>query len=135
MPVSKNKTPVFYVIVPIHLYPYDVIVSIGHTDEEIDAILKRKGVKDGRELSEYGQHGRAKYAVWYDYNIALIRLKCLPRSANDYGALMHEILHVVISVLRKVGMRISAGGGSDEAYTYLMSYLVQHIMFKINKYY
>lgn len=134
--MGKKKEPAICITIPMHLYPFNVVVSIGHTDKQLDTILRRKGVAaiDDRNMALYGI-GSAKYCLWPGDNLSLIRLKALPRSANDYGGLMHEILHVVISVLRVVGMQIEEGQGADEAYTYLMSYLVSRIMHSINKYY
>ena len=131
---KKEASPIL-IYIPLRIYPFDVLVSIGHSDEQLDGILKRKGVQEDRDFAEYGFNGKAKYVLWPKYSYALIRLRELPRTSVDYGGLAHEILHVVIGVLRQVGMNISLDGGSDEAYTYLMSFLTTEIFREINPYY
>jgi len=117
------------------MYPFEIIVSVNQTDIELNNVLKRKGIED-RYLAEYGsKNGIGKYVLWVDESYGLIRIKNLPRTAQDYSVLIHEVLHIVISVLRAVGMKIDNEMGSDEAYTYLMSFLVKKIFTKLNAFY
>lgn len=131
----KVKNPTIFIRIPLYIYPFNVILSINHTNEQLNTILRKKGIKENElELANY-EEGAAKYVCFSRNNLALIRMKNLPRSAFDYGALAHETLHVVISIMRVVGMAISDNHGSDEAYTYLMSYLTSQVFLQLNKYY
>ncbi len=134
MPVKKKPDVPINLFISVDMYPYDVMVSINETDDQLIKNLKNRKVFRSHDLIDYNR-GAAKYVVWYEEHLALIRLPQLPRSANDYAGLMHEILHIVIDMLRSIGMRLSPDGASDEAYTYFMSYLVKHIFNNINKYY
>jgi len=133
---AKKIEPAILLTIPIHLYPFDILVSFGHTDEQLNKIIKRVGVTDNYDFANYQSPlAIGKYAFWPNASVGLIRLQHIPRKTNEYAALMHEILHVVISCLRCIGMGIADNCESDEAYTYLMSYLVKEIFNAINKYY
>ena len=133
---KKTQYPTVNFIFPMYVYPFDLMVSIGQNDEEITGSLKKAGVTKDVEMCHYGDNGAARYTIWPGgRNLCLIRLKFLPRSSHDYGMLSHEILHVVISAIRLIGGKISDCGSSDEMYTYLMSYITEQILKRINKYY
>lgn len=125
--------PIFFTF-PLVIYPFDVVVSLGQSYEQCRKLMVRKGVTEDIDFVDY-DGGAGKYAVWYCHSIALIRIPGLPYTPSQHGALNHEILHVVISVLRGVGIRIEPGAGSDEAFTYLMSYMTKVIFTRLDKYY
>lgn len=110
------------------------MVSIGEDDVSLRKNLKKYKCHKDLELIDY-DGGAGKYVMFYYAQTALIRIPQLPRKTNEYAALAHEIGHVVISVMRVIGMRIEPGGGSDEAYTYLISYITKEIFEEIKKYY
>lgn len=130
---AKPAVPINFIF-PLQVYPFDLMVSINESSESIKRKLRRKGVDYNLEMIEYGG-GAGRYVIYYEHTLCLIRLPELPRKTSHYAALVHEILHVVISVLRSVGMKISEDGESDEAYTYLISFITKEIFERINKYY
>ena len=72
----KKKTKSVLLKIPLHIYPFDVLVSIGHDDNELKRILKRNRVPDlDIPLSEYGELGAARYCLFPVCNLGLIRIK------------------------------------------------------------
>lgn len=113
-------------IVELVVYPFDVMVSIGETDEEVKRKLKKYDVQWDESLT---MHGIGKFLINKE-NKSLIRLKHYPQLPMDYGTLQHEIFHAVTWILDRCGMKFKLGT-SDEAYSYLVGYLTKEIYKRI----
>lgn len=113
-----------YFIIPLVVYPFDVMVSIGEEDKILQNRLKRMGVDlEGESLERLpNQEGRC---VMFKSNQTLIRLYKKPVSNIDYGYLQHEIFHAVDFILMRVGVKLCYK--SCEAYAYLVQYLTTQI--------
>lgn len=118
-------------IIPLHIYPFDVMVSIG----EIDDLLFKKllSLNVGKEELEHAKFedivGRGRYCM-FECGASLIRIKKRPKNAIEFGVLSHEIFHAVVSIMWKIGMKLEISA-SDEAYAYLIGYLTDQIYAKI----
>lgn len=131
-----KKTPPINFIVSLHICPFDVMVSIGQDDAQVEKVLTSKYGLVGRdiEISKYiGERVQGK-ACMFSNNASFIRLRKLPEYAEDFGYLAHEIFHVVTFVMEATGMELVIMK-SDEAYAYLIQYLTEQIYKQTNKYY
>jgi hypothetical protein len=127
--MAKNKKTVNFIL-PLIIYPFDVMVSMGETDEQLKKTIKRYSVTE-KELDEISLIGSGRYCL-FECGASLLRTKTIPTSAFDFGVLQHEIFHATVSVLWKIGMKLEINV-SDEAYAYLAGYLTEQIYKRIGK--
>lgn len=134
---KKKKNPVINFVVNLHVYPFDVMVSINQTDPQLaDSLKPYEGhlVERDYENCKYGNEQCVGRAVTLSNNASLLRLRKLPTKPYDFGNLAHEIFHIVSFVMERIGMKLEVMV-SDEAYAYLTEYLTKEIYTKLNKYY
>lgn len=116
-------------IVPLVVYPFDVMVSISESDESLFAKLKKKGVDiTDTSLSVYSDTHRGR-TILFKGNQSLIRMYELRDTPEWYGNLAHEIFHAAEFIMERIGMKLTTE--SDEAYAYLIGYLTKEIYSKI----
>ncbi len=120
----KSKSKNF--IIPLVVYPFDVMVSLGETDEQLKKALSKYNV-EWETFMECEGVGRF---ILTSKNQSIIRTKNYPKNPDDYGHLQHEIFHIVTHILGRIGMRFILLK-SDEAYSYLVGYLTTEIYKKI----
>lgn len=114
-------------IIGYTVYPFDVMVSVGETDEQLFKKLKSKGIdKNLEDCSLEGKRGRC---VMFEGGQTLIRLKGLPKNCEDYGTIAHEIFHAVAFLFNRIGIKLSME--SDEAFAYAIEFLTKKIYEKI----
>lgn len=124
---KKNKSDNF--IVPLVVYPFDIMVSLGETDDQLKKVWENKfGLSWQDDMSLNGD-GRC---IVTDKNQTLIRLRYYPKDNYDYACLQHEIFHAVSMILNVMGMKLEIMV-SCEAYAYLIGYLTRQIYDKIWK--
>lgn len=111
------------IIIPLVIYPFDLMVSINQSDKDLSLELLRYGIDDISELvlSETIR-GRT---IMYDTNQTVIRLKSL-----DISVLCHEVFHAVAFILSKVGIPLEVMK-SDEAYAYLIEYIIGEVLKRV----
>lgn len=124
--MKKSKKLNF--IIPLVIYPFDIMVSFGQTDEELKVSLKKYGTEWEDKMICVGK-GRF---YMNEMNQSLIRMNTIPETCEDYGTLQHEIFHCVTWLMDRVGLKFKLLS-SDEAYSYLIGYLTTKIYIKINK--
>lgn len=125
------KTKKLNFIIPLVIYPFDVMVSFGETNEEIDKHFKKYNLSaDDISMATITSRTVQGRTVMFSSNQTLIRLINYPKSFKDYGNLQHEIFHAVTFVMDRIGMKLVVEE-SDEAYAYLIDYLTVEIYKKI----
>lgn len=107
-------------IIKLHVYPFEVMVSIGQKKTEINKGLKKYRLKVNRE---------GNYTVIFDTGQILISLADLPTKPRQYAIMQHEIFHAAFFLMDKIGIPLNKT--NDEAYAYLIGYLTQEIYSKI----
>lgn len=115
-------------IIELVVYPYDVMVSFGQTDEELKEVLSTYKL-DEHDIDKamFGSNETVQgRAVAFSNNASLIRLRHYPVTSKDYGNLAHEIFHCATFVMERVGIKFDLNV-SDEAYAYLVGYLTKEI--------
>jgi hypothetical protein len=129
-PKPRAKKVCVFIDVPI--YGGWVIVSINQTDKEyMKSYMKLREITEPihaeyacslvQKDSEYTM-GRTAH---YEGNV-MIRIYNDLNRARDYNTLVHELLHATDFMLDYRGMKLV--DGSDEAYAYLIGYLMEKIM-------
>jgi len=131
-----KKSPSFSIIIPLAIYPFDVMVSVGQDDEQLGKVLDKVSnlTEDDIRACAYPSPYTKGRAVMFTTNASIIRLRKLPETSEEYGTLAHEIFHIVTFVMDRVGLQLALGV-SDEAYSYLVGYLTTEIYKRFNKYY
>lgn len=120
--MSKSKS--LNIIIPLIVYPFDVMVSIAESDDVLFDKLKTKGIDiTGIDFSHSSsQKGRT---IIFRSNQTLIRIYKLGETPEFYGTLAHEIFHAVEFIAEKIGLKLT--DDSDEAYAYLIGYITTEI--------
>lgn len=119
------------VSIPLVLYPYEILFSLGETDKELLKLLKKHGINDIDTDSCHLEEDEAAKCIMFNNNKVLIRLLEFPVKPAAFGILQHEIFHAVDFVLRKVGVKLT--DDSCEAYSYLIGYVTEKLYSKILK--
>ena len=118
-------------IVPLIVYPFDIMVSFGETNEEIDKHLSKYNLTAGDvQLATFTSETVQGRSVMFSSNQSLIRLRHLPKEPKHFGDLQHEIFHCVSFIMWKIGMPLEIQK-SDEAYAYLVGYVTNEIYKKL----
>lgn len=121
--VSKFK------VIPLHIYPFDVCVSINQTDAQVLKDLENNGDESNWDLLVNLPSTCLGRAVISPSNLSVIRFsvgKEIPHSV-----IAHEIFHIATFIMSRVGMKLKLMV-SDEAYAYLIGYLTDEV-YKILK--
>lgn len=116
-------------IINCEVYPFDVMISMGETDDELKTHLLKVNIdNDDHKLKATTI---AKAVLFYN-NTSLIRLRHIPETPRDFGTLAHEIFHVATFIMTEVGMQLN--DDTDEAFAHLIGFLTERIYKKLNKY-
>ncbi len=114
-------------IIPLIVYPFDVMVSFGESNKEIEkCLLKYKLTANDIKLAIFTSNSIQGRTVMFSSNQSLIRLRNIPKQSKDFGDLQHEIFHCISFIMLKIGMPLKIKK-SDEAYAYLIGYLTTEI--------
>lgn len=114
-------------IIPLVIYPFTIMISLGQTDNELKKSLKKI---DNEWDDIMIMDGIGKFCM-NKYNQSLIRLWNYPTTCEEYGSLQHEIFHAVTFIFDRIGLKFSLLK-SDEAYSYLIGYLTTEIYKKLS---
>lgn len=123
----KSKSLSF--IVPLGVYPFDVLISFGQTDEQLKKVLAKYDAEWSDKMKVTGD------GLFFinEKNQSMIRLKSIPVSDIEFGNLQHEIFHATTFILDRVGMKFKLLT-SCEAYSYLAQFLTVEIYKKLPHY-
>lgn len=125
--MSKKKKPINFIL-PLVIYPFDIMVSFGQSDDQLKRYLKKWGIKWDKDL-ELAPTGLGRTAM-LNGNQTVLRLKNVPVSVTDYSTLAHEIFHAVAFIMDRIGMSLVICQ-SDEAYAYLIGYITKEVYKRI----
>lgn len=110
-------------IIPLVIYPFDIMFSIGQTDEELKKILGRS-LQPGTSWPEclFNVPSTIKgRTVMTDKGSTVIRF--MKTEWLDNGIIAHEIFHAVTNIMRLLRMPLKKK--NEEAYAYLISHIVK----------
>lgn len=124
--------PTLKLLIPLVIYPFDVLVMMGYSDEEVREELHENQSEEDVDLAMLKHDTVIGKAVLFDTNKSLIRMREIPTNPEGYKYLQHEIFHATTFILHRIGMKLKIGV-SDEAYAYLVGYLTEKIYEEIEK--
>jgi hypothetical protein len=116
-----------YFIVPLHIYPFDVLVSVGQTDKEFEKLLSKYGVLNDFKYQMDNTTRVGKFVMFGDSRVVL-RFKYYPTTPKIIATVSHESQHAVFAMFDVIGIKFSQE--SEESYTYTTGYLVEEILKK-----
>lgn len=130
-PLRKTLVSGSFFIIPLQIYPFDIMVSIDEKDEVLRNRLIKYGssIEDCEELMNLSDTVRGR-AVMLPSNQTVIRLKMLPKKYDMMSVIAHEVFHATTFILHRIGMKLELFV-SDEAYAYLLGYITTEIYKKI----
>ena len=114
MPTARMQIISFY----LPIYACNVYVFFGCPRNTFLQYVQ-KNYDWGPRLLDSGDPSDA--STWHLGNLQVVHYEKWSRSLKDQALLIHELTHVALNILHKVGVRISPD--SDEAFTYLVQYL------------
>lgn len=106
-------------------YPFDVLVCIGNSDEEVISALDDLGVSTDekeREFLEVSGDGRT---VLLEGGQTVLRIRKIKEKAYFHAILAHEVHHAVAFLFNRIG--ITHNLESDEAWAYQTAHLLKQI--------
>ena len=120
-----------YFIIPLQIYPFDVMISIDESDDVLEKRLMKYGStkEDCSELINLADTVRGR-CVMLPSNQTVIRLKKLPKKYDMMSVISHEVFHATTFILHRIGMKLELFV-SDEAYAYMIGFLTTEIYKKI----
>lgn len=123
----KTKKPTF-IIIKSDPYPYDVLFTIGSTEEQIIKYIENRchyklDAEEKKYIDIKGKQGRV---VRFKNNALFLWVK------SDYiPTLGHEIFHVVELLMDKINTPLNESTG--EVYAYLIEYYWKQVLPHLKK--
>ncbi len=120
-------------IVPLVIYPYDVMISINENYDQFGKAVITKW--DATILDDFKKNERPNgvgltYSFTSDTHLCcMIKIDNFKYDADGFSTLVHEIFHAIEFVLRKCGFELNSS--SHEAYAYLIGYLTKQVFSKL----
>lgn len=113
-------------IVPLIVYPFDIMFSIGDTDKQLRKVLKKRLPKEEFDmcvedecLLKFGGMDKGRTVMLITGGQTIVRLGKQP----SYAVVAHEIFHCVEFLFRRLNMPLTLD--NDEAYAYLIGYITE----------
>ncbi len=113
------------------MYCRDFLIALGSTDKEIFNYLKktRKYKLSKDEWDALEMRGDGRTIMLNNGHIILRIAEFKAKSPNWYSVLTHEAFHSVVFVLQRAGFKLDES--SDEAYAYLLGWLIREILVRV----
>jgi hypothetical protein len=119
-------------IIPLVIYPFDVMISFGESDKQIGDALRGFGIieSESHESLLFNMdkvktlRGRM---VMFSGKQTVLRLNFIPKTNNPehMGLLQHEIFHAVGFIMQEINTPLNED--THETYAYLIGYLTEKI--------
>lgn len=123
-----KRVPKFSIVYP-RPYPYDLLVCVGATKEEVIKEIKRATKRtvppDMAVFLTFGER-QGRSVMDRDFPIPVLWLKRFDGSRHSYAILQHEVFHIVYAILDFSGIKLTVD--SEEAFAYLIQDLTLQIL-------
>lgn len=127
----KRKPKGSNFIIPLVVYPFDIMVSIAQDDTTFRTALEkhlppncRKDIEDDPDILMMGSTTNGRTLNLQTGFQTVIRLKDYPAGPRGHAIVAHEIFHACTFVLWRVGLPLEVMK-TDEAYAYLIDYVTE----------
>jgi hypothetical protein len=124
-------------IIPLVIYPFDIIVSIGETDDEFQKTIRKrlppsciKDLEGDSSILKLGYTTDARTVNLSTTHQTIIRFKRFPKTGRDHGIVAHEAFHAISFILWRMGINLEIEK-TDECYAYLLDYVITEIYKKL----
>jgi hypothetical protein len=122
----ESETKGFHFIIELHVYPFDVMISVNEDDDVlVNRLLDDNDREDCEVLTNLHDTVKARTAM-LPSNQTVIRFNIKDGVESMIGIIAHEVFHAATFILEKIGMKMKLMT-SDEAYAYLIQYLMQEV--------
>lgn len=111
-------------------YPFDVLVCIGKTDEEVYKELEKFGHELSDEDKEYLKCNGDGRTVMLDGGQTVLRVKIYKDKAKMAGFIAHEVFHAVEFLFDRIKIKHDVEI-SSEAFAYQIGHLTKQIYEKL----
>ena len=125
-------------IIPIGLYPFDLMLSFHESDKEVINALKKFNIipGDGTEKKVFDMDKiktKVGRMVMFIDKQTILRLNFIPHLNNPFemSLLQHEIFHVVEFMMEEINTPLNTD--TCEPYAYLIQYLTEQIYKILNE--
>ena len=128
--IQSMKVNVLHTI-PIDIYNRDLYLWVGDWEKGLLAIgdeMADSGLSKPSDVPTPGERTTGRY-VPLDSGDAFVWIKNDLGFDNTISVLAHELTHATIDIYRDVGIKLSSK--SEEAYAYLMGYLMHEATCKL----
>lgn len=114
-------------------YKHDILFALEETPEALSLYMRRHlgYSKEGVSTIPPFTDTMNGHMCMFDNGQSLIRLNRLPLSPMTTAVLVHEIVHAVSKILRRVGIEHTEE--TEEAYTYAIQDVTERAFRKIDK--
>lgn len=123
----RMKTKGKYFVIPLVIYPFDIVVSVDQDDNTLKEILKN-------HIDEVGDFFdkplKAARTATFNNGLTVIRFKNY--EATTLSTIAHESFHATTFILDFIDMPFCIDK-NDEAYAYLHGYIVGKITSNLNR--
>jgi hypothetical protein len=116
-------------IIPLVIYPFDIMVSIDETDKELASKLIKFGIKKEAFIAMNMSPTAIARCVMFDGNQTVMRFRLIEDKNKFISKIAHETLHAISGIFDVIGIKFT--DESEEAYTYLLDYIILQILNRI----
>ena len=131
---KTKKTKGIIATIKPNVWPYDVLLCVESTIEEI---VQHIEVKKQYKLSDkerdlfQARHFRQGRTLQLQNNAIVLWLRHKPVSPYTIAVLAHEAFHATDFILDNAGLKLT--NESDEAYAYLLDFIVREALYVCSK--
>ena len=126
-------------VIPLVIYPFDIMISIGETDEAFRKALMRhippnclKDIESDPDILNLGNTTDGRTVSYANGHQTVIRIKNYPDIVRWQGVLAHEVAHACFFILWRMGIPLEIGK-TDEVYAYTVDYVTTEIYKRLLK--
>ena len=119
-------------IIPIGIYPFDLMLSFNETDKHVKKALKKFNItpENSTETTLWDMDKtktKVGRMVMFIGKQTILRLNFVPKLSDPFemSLLQHEIFHVVGFMMSEINTPLN--NDTHEAYAYLVQYLTEQI--------
>lgn len=125
----------FNTIVSCDVFKQDVMFHFGEVKPlavKIEELLDADAAVDIVKVIRDDMKNNAIAMTGELGNATLVYLSLLPKDAEGYAILAHEIMHAAFMLAKKIGIECSSD--SEEVYAYLIQFLTEKVLQEWEKY-